>query len=418
MIKCQICLLANYLNVIGGIETFVYNWCNLMKDTYDIVVAVTFIADEQYYRLKKIVKVVENTADIECDTVIVMHIGTKFIPDNIKYNKKIQMLHGCKSIAYSNIQKCDLLIPVSETARKSFGNELNQFNTDVILNPMYLTKPKRVLKLISATRLTSEKGGCRILKLAEKLRKSNIPFIWYVFSNKALSNKKHKKDFNGIVEMPSTLDISSWIKECDYLVQLSDSESFGYSIVESLMLGTPVIVTPLDVLNEIGFKEGVNGFTIPFDMEDIDIDKIYNSKLKFEYSYDNQVIANKWRDVLGKPQPFVKYKYKEVTMKIKAINNYFDTQLDAKKYPKYPGKDYNRKAGDIYEVSEERARVIIAAKHAVEIVEPKEETLEEPAKELKAKEVEVETATIKEPKVEKAVVKKTTTKKVTTRKSK
>lgn len=87
--KAQVCLLAGWLGEIGGIETFVYNWCNLMKDTYNIVVAARYIADVQKARLKKIVKVINITEDIECDTLIVMHISTT-VPSNIKYNKKIQ----------------------------------------------------------------------------------------------------------------------------------------------------------------------------------------------------------------------------------------------------------------------------------------------------------------------------------------
>lgn len=411
--KAQICILANTLCSIGGIETFVYNWCSLMKDTYDIVVAVASIADEQYNRLKRIVRVVENTEHIECDTVVVMHIATKIIPSNIKYNKKIQMVHGCKSIAYSNIGDCDVLVPVSETASKSFGNEIKDKNVEVILNPMKVSKPNKILKLVSATRLTQEKGGDRILKLAKQLRDKNIPFIWYVFSNLRLIKSKHKKDeYSGIIEMPATLDISSWIKECDYLVQLSDTESFGYSIVESLMLGVPVIVTPLDVLDEIGVKDGVNGYVVPFDMKDIDVDKIYNSDLKFEYNYDNKLIANKWCKILGDPKPFVKYNYKEVNMWIKATKNIY-----------YAVEDINAVKGAYYEVSEERAKVIVkggAAVYATEDelikagkVKPVEKKVKEEVVEVAMPTEEIEKATVK-----KTVAKKTSAKKPTTKKSK
>lgn len=404
MIKTQICILANCLMPIGGIETFVYNWCNLMKDKYDIVVAYSHIASEQYYRLRKVVRVVENTADIECDTLLVMHVASRVIPQNIKYKRKIQMVHGCKSIAYSNIAECDLLVPVSDTAKESFGNDIKDFNVNVVHNPMYISKPNRVLKLISATRLTKEKGGQRILQLAEQLRNANIPFIWYVFSNTELINNRRKKnEFNGIVQIPPTLDITSWIKECDYLVQLSDTESFGYSIVESLMLGVPVIVTPLDVLNEIGFKEGINGYTVPFDMKDIDVYKLYNSRLKFEYKYDNQIIANKWCDILGKSKPFVKYKYVgDDIMKIKMIRNGITLTVEKK----------NPKKGDIVEVTEERARVICNAGYAVVVEQPIAEAKKEIKEEKKAeaKEEVVEVAMPKE-KVEVAKVKKTTTRK-------
>ncbi len=397
--KAQVCLLANCINAIGGIETFVYNWCSLMKDTYDIVVAVSRIAPNQLIRLRKIVKVVDNTEPIECDTVVVMHIATKAIPSNIKYKKIIRTLHGCKSIAYSNISECDTLVPVSNTAKISFGNELKDFNTKVILNPMKVEKPKKVLKLISATRLTPEKGGDRMLELAKYLKASGIPFIWYVFSNKDLTRKNKKEEFNGIVEMPATLDISSWIKECDYLVQLSDTESFGYSIVEALMLGVPVITTPLEVLSEIGVKDGVNGWVVPFDMKNIDIDKIYKSDLKFEYKYDNKSIANEWQEVLGKPKPFVKYIFKEVNMKIRALRSNVTFTVEGIK----------TKKGEIYEVSSDRAAVIVNAGYAEYVKEEKKEDAK--------KEIKVEVAKPQEEKVEKATVKKVAAKKPAAKKT-
>lgn len=394
--KAQICVLAGWLNAIGGIETFVYNWCDLLKDTYDIVVAARYISATQKNRLKRIVKVVDYNEPIECDVLLVMHISA-VVPDTIKYNKKIQMVHGCKSIAYNNIPKCDILVPVSDTAKESYGNELDNMNVKVIQNVMKVEKPKKILKLISATRLTSEKGGNRIIELASQLEAANISFIWYVFSNSSLSKKD--KIVNGIIQMPPTLDISSWIKECDYLVQLSDTESFGYSIVESLMLGVPVIVTPLKVLDEIGFKDGVNGFIVPFDMNDIDINKIYKSDLKFEYKYDNKVIANKWLNIIGEPKPFVKYKYMEVFMKVKALKNYTDTLLDKK-----------IKQGDVYETTEERAKLIIAKKFGKATDEPinvewQKEEVKAEVKEVVAREEIVEVA-VPEVKKEKATAKR------------
>lgn len=408
--KAQVCVLANVLNAIGGIETFVYNWCSLMKDTYDIVVAVSRIDPKQLNRLKHIVRVVQNTEEIECDTVVVMHIATKVIPSNIKYKKKIQMVHGCKSIAYSNIGECDVLVPVSDTAMKSFGDEIKDFNTKVIHNPIQIEKPKKVLKLISATRLTPEKGGERILELARLLKVSEIPFVWYVFSNRDLKRKLKKDEFNGIVEMPATLNISSWIKECDYLVQLSGvaggletSESFCYSLVESLELGVPVITTPLAVLDEIGVKDGVNGWVVPFDMKNIDVDKIYNSDLKFEYKYDNKSIANEWKEVLGEPKPFVKYIFKEVKMKIKALRSNVTLTVE----------NIKTKKGEIYEVSSDRAALIVGAGYAEYV---KEEKKEEPKKEVKVEVAlaidgkEIEKATVKKAAAKKPAAKKTTKK--------
>jgi glycosyltransferase involved in cell wall biosynthesis len=45
--------------------------------------------------------------------------------------------------------------------------------------------------------------------------------------------------------MTPRLDIRDYIADADYLVQLSDTEAWSYSVLESLSLGTPVITTPI-----------------------------------------------------------------------------------------------------------------------------------------------------------------------------
>ena len=92
--------------------------------------------------------------------------------------------------------------------------------------------------------------------------------------------------------MPPTLDIYDYIKDADYLVQLSDSEGFGFSIIESMMLGTPVLTTPIDILEEINFKEGLHGYKLPFDMNltKEQIQQIYQKIPKCFYVYDNKPI--------------------------------------------------------------------------------------------------------------------------------
>ena len=55
--------------------------------------------------------------------------------------------------------------------------ELTGLPCTLCYNPITIEKPKRVLYLISATRLTREKGKDRILKLAKALDNAGIPYI-------------------------------------------------------------------------------------------------------------------------------------------------------------------------------------------------------------------------------------------------
>ena len=91
-----------------------------------------------------------------------------------------------------------------------------------------------------------------------KLEEAKIPYIWTIFTNDRQEIK------NGhIAYMKPQLDITSYIADADYLVQLSENgEAYGYSVAESLTLGTPVIVTPVEAFLEIGVKDGENGFVL------------------------------------------------------------------------------------------------------------------------------------------------------------
>ena len=366
MIKTQICILANYLNTIGGIETFVYNWCGMMKDKYSIVVAVTHIADEQFDRLKRIVEVVDNKTPIECDDLIVMHIGTNTIPENIKYKRKIQMIHGCKSADYIRSPQADLIVPVSEAVIKSFGNDWKDENVKAILNPINELGNKKTLKLISCTRLTKEKGYNRMVKLANQLKANGIPYVWFVLTNdKKVSN-------NLFTPVPPMLDIENIVSICDYLVQLSDTESFCYSIVEALNLGVPVLCTPIEPLDEIGVKDGVNAYVLPFDMENIDVQKIYENKLLFDYDYNNINIKKQWMAILGEAKPFKKYIYRgDEKMKIQVIKDYKDIE----------NNNQLRKVGEVYDCKKERADYIVLKGFAKYVEEVKEEVKEVPFEE-------------------------------------
>lgn len=171
------------------------------------------------------------------------------------------------------ITKC---LGVSKQVCKTY-KEVTGYDTELVYNPIKVEKPKKVLNLISATRLTSEKGKNRMKKLARILDDAGIPYLWTVFTD----DKDAIKNPN-IAYMKPRLNITNYVANADYLVQLSDNEGYCYSVVESLMVGTPVIVTDCPVFRELGVNSK-NGFIVNFDMSDVPIDKIYKGLPKFEY---------------------------------------------------------------------------------------------------------------------------------------
>jgi glycosyltransferase involved in cell wall biosynthesis len=144
-------------------------------------------------------------------------------------------------------------------------------------NPYTVKKPMKVLNLISAIRLTAEKGYERMVMLADALDAAGIPFHWTIYTDKP------RQAFNkSVAIMPPRLDILDFIADADYLVQLSDTEGYSYSIVEALSVGTPVICTAFAVAEEQGIVNGKNGFILPMDMSEIPVEAIYKGVRKFK----------------------------------------------------------------------------------------------------------------------------------------
>ena len=347
-IKTQVVIYTSKTFAIGGIETFIYNFCMNMKDYYDILVLYDVMDLQQIKRLREHVRVMKNNPSkvINCDTLIVNRI-TDNNPPNVNFKQKIQMVHSCKLEKFYTIPKDnDYVVPVSQTAYDSYKININ--NCHVINNMTYNSKPNKVLKLISATRLTFEKGEDRMIKLAWKLQEYGVPFIWYMFTEKHL-----KENIPGIIYMKPTLNIRDYIADCDYLVQLSDSEGFCYSIVEALELGVPVLTTPITVLDEIGYKEKDCGYIIPFNVNVSKefINDIYNKIPKVKYKYDNKKRINEWREILGDTVPVGDYEYDEnVAVFVRCISKYYSMALKKEIHP-----------GEELQVTRERAEELETA---------------------------------------------------------
>lgn len=343
-IKTQVVIWTAVTQEIGGIETFIYNFCSHMREYYDIMVLYQTIDQGQLTRLKKIVhcEKLDIKKPIKCDTLIINRI-TDLAPSNITYGQKLQMCHSCRiDKAWTVPQDNNLQIFVSEAAAETFKSDLKEYK--VIPNLTVEEKTQKALLLVSATRLgTNEKGKDRIKALASALEKQQIPYIWIIFTESPISDKN-------IICLKPILDIGPYIKAADYLVQLSDSEGFCYSMVEALSLGTPVITTPISVLPEINFKPGINGYVVPFDInEDTDLSYLTKRIKPFKYSWDNESIVEKWREILGDTKPTGSYTPPE-NVTVLVNTKYRDTEL-------------NRlvEVGEYIEISKDRALQIEAA---------------------------------------------------------
>lgn len=334
-----------HINEIGGVETMFYMLAKKYHDR-DMTIFFTSGDPKQIARLRKYVRVRQHFKGekIKCEKAFFNY--NLDIIDDVEADEYVQVIH-CDFKQYAKIgvkpninPKINKYIAVSHTAANAF-EEITGIKPEVCYNPLLTEKPKKILHLITASRLTMEKGKDRMIKLADQLDAAGIPYIWTVFTNdtNAIRNP------NVIFMKPRIDGITDFIADADYLVQLSDTEGYSYSIIESLSVGTPVIVTDLPVLTEMKVENGVNGFILPFDMNDIPIEKIYEGLQPFVYEANK----DRWDKIMAKGKSTYKAEQKE-KVTIKPVKKYFDLQMnrlvEASEQP--------------FQVTRERAETLIA----------------------------------------------------------
>lgn len=322
-IRAQVVIYCEFAAAVGGITTFIYNFCKMMRQYYDIVFVYRKIDALQLKKIMKYVRCIQynSTVNIVCDTLILNRLTDEIYP-NIHHKKSVQVIHCCKQLALKIPQNRDIYINVSQASKDSWGDDCK--GASVIRNMSDNDKDKSLL-LVSATRVgAGDKGDndSRMIKMANMLNDKGIPFTWLNFSSGQINNPP-KNFYN----MPAIPDVKRVIRAADYLVQLSDVEAYSYAILEALTNGTAVLATPFDSLFEQGFVDGKTGYLIPKDM-DFDVTKITNVP-EFEYDYEgeNKMILGQWVHVLGCPHPTEGF-YDNKEVMVRAIRQYRDIELE------------------------------------------------------------------------------------------
>lgn len=307
------------INSIGGIETFFYQLGKKYGKDYDITLFYRTGDAKQIKRLSQYIRVrkYRDGQTIHCKRAFVTFYAD--ILDHIEADEYYQMLHGdytAMRIFPKDHPKIQQRIAVSELVRDSY-KKAKGIDSIVCYNPFTAEKPRKVLNLVSATRLTKEKGLERMLTLASALDDAWIPFHWTVYTDIT-----HRPCGNpSIVLMPPRTDVLDFIANADYYVQLSDCEGYCYSVVEALSVGTPVIVTDFPVAHEIGVENGKNGWILPMSMENLPIAEIYKGLKKFKYT----PLEDKWGELLLPVPPDYEEEMKRI-VKVRCKRNFIDLE--------------------------------------------------------------------------------------------
>lgn len=294
MSKSLIIYISRY-NSIGGVERFVENFCKRMNKHYDITLLFDWAENNSllleisdFVNIKKL----DHKEKYKCDYFINSTAWGYEPYNHIQAKKQIQIIHADFThvianwdFQYKKHKNTTHHICVGELVKKAFEVATPYKCDKIIYNLLDNTiklekKPKNdKLTLITVSRLSGEKGFDRMLQFAKLLELNKIDYIWSVYGNKnnnynnAIVKKfqNTKVNFKGVIRNPFPE-----INKADYLVQLSDTEGFAYSVYEALQCKTPCIITPFASGNE-QIKDGVNGYVIPFDLQNIDLKQIVNN---------------------------------------------------------------------------------------------------------------------------------------------
>ena len=171
-----------YLNKIGGTETFLYQLAK-KYNKYDLTVVYRFGDEEQIKRLRQYVRCIQFVGqEIECEKAF-FNYGADII-NSVHAKEYYFVVHADYAAMMKSGQLTHFTLPpkitkcigVSQLACKSF-TEVTGHKCELSYNPFTYEPPKKILNLISATRLTREKGKQRMIKFAEMLDKAGIPYI-------------------------------------------------------------------------------------------------------------------------------------------------------------------------------------------------------------------------------------------------
>ena len=315
--KKHVCIYCNWNPTIGGVKTASLELGKaLKKQGHKITtcfidsqaVNCAWISLLQYGEIGDVIRIMKDTPDIECDACVIA--SNHKIPNQIKAKKYIQWIHSnyrlYKNLELVRNEEVSDYVAVSDmcgkVAKEMFDIEpITIYN---LLDPEYSKGYERPLRLVSATRIGTEKGFHRKLQFAELMDEYEIPYVWEIYGES--HDKNYEQEIiNSFSKHPSVhfrgvlTDVREPVSRADYLVQLSDFEGFCYSMLESLVMGTPIIATKYLGVEEM-VTDGENGYIVPLNM---DISKermkeIQTKIPKFEYKQKGKV--GQWEKLFDK----------------------------------------------------------------------------------------------------------------------
>lgn len=296
----KVVVYADYVAKIGGIETALFCLAREFKDRN-----ITFIfkkaSIEQVLRVAQYRPVVfdDGKMEIKGDIVIMEGYNTyKFVKDRVKADKIYQRCHADWETLNGKIKKTEIafyedmnVLACSERAKQ--GLLPIQSQCVPLIPPRKVNSDFRLFLTLS--RLSGEKGGKYIVRMAEAFQNANKSFLWIVCGEPDTQLRQMAKNLP-IIFLEPTIKNELMLKNADYLVQMSDSESYCYSVHTALANGIPCLCSDIEPFMSI-IKDGENGYIVERSMNTLDIEKIFNNVPKFKPIVET--ISPLWEKVLN-----------------------------------------------------------------------------------------------------------------------
>lgn len=304
----KVIIYQKLLYKIGGIETWGLNLAKIFENR-DITFVFSQADSIQLMEFAKYANVIidDTEREYKCDVFISANYdGGAVILDRIKAKKRYQTIHsdfealkrvnGWQNFELNLDPRFDRIISASETAQKGLRSGFG-YESVVITNPLVKLEEKPLV-FLTLSRASEEKGIYRMVEMARRFEGSGKRFIWLVCSTLENTDTDVKSAIQSVPEMiivQPQFYSKYLLFSADYLVQLSDTEAYCYSVHEALATGVPVITTPFEQAKKV-VEPGKNGYIVDFDLSDIDVDKIFN-EIPRNFKYVEKINPN-WEKVM------------------------------------------------------------------------------------------------------------------------
>ena len=286
-------------------------------------------------KLKRLFKEIKSSYDV----IIAYRPGicTELAAFTFQGKKKISWWHhGCMNfsgkaadILRMSYQQMDAVVAVSSSSASlvvetfpEVKNKIKVIPNMIILNELYdksqKFKPKEfnksIFKIVSVGRMSPEKNMILCPYIAHLLKQRGINFKWVLIGD-GIEEQNVKNTIeqlglrNDVIMLGKKSNPYPYIAMADIMVHPSLVESQGITLLESMVLKTPVIAVASRGPQEF-IKTGVNGYLVENDVEEIvdiimmlyaDVNLrslIANNAAKNVQQFGNEEVMKKIREVL------------------------------------------------------------------------------------------------------------------------